>query len=263
MDRIEVIGREAGRFAEVLGQADPAARVPTCPDWDAADLLWHLTKVHMFWAAVLREDPQTEAEVDAIDPEHAERPATVGEMLPLREAATAELLARLRELDDEVPRWTWWEPDQSVGFTRRMQTYEAAMHRIDAELAAGVAVTPLGAEVAAGAIDQSVDIMWGWLPEWGQYRPVSLVELAATDTGQRWLLELGRWTGVGPESGRSFDEPRGVRAEGGAPRATVTGTVEELARWAWSRRPGEVRVSVEGEPDSVTLLAELIEAGMP
>ena len=31
------------------------ARLPSCPDWTVADLLWHLTEVHDFWRTVVAE----------------------------------------------------------------------------------------------------------------------------------------------------------------------------------------------------------------
>lgn len=68
----------------------------------------------------------------------AQRFAGLQQTLPLRERATTELVSQLNALDDSQPRWSWWEPDQTVGFTRRMQTYEATMHRVDAELIAGL-----------------------------------------------------------------------------------------------------------------------------
>ena len=170
MDRIDVIDREARRFAETLSSGDPAARVPTCPEWDARALLWHLTGVHRFWADVLAQDPQTEEEVGALEQEGIQPPGSIEEILPLRAAATADLLAQLRVLSDDEPRWTWWDTDQTVGFTRRMQTYEATMHRIDAELTAGTEVSAIEPDVAAGAIDQCLDVMWGWMADWSSIR---------------------------------------------------------------------------------------------
>jgi len=54
MDRIAIVCTEAQRLADV--------RSPTCPDWSAADLLWHLTEVHFFWAGVLQRDARTESD---------------------------------------------------------------------------------------------------------------------------------------------------------------------------------------------------------
>lgn len=262
MDRITIIETEAQRFADVLTQADPDARVPTCPDWSAAQLLWHLTGVHRFWAEVLRQDPQGDDAVEALEQDDVPAPATVAEMLPLREQATADLLAQLRTLSDDEARWSWWDPDQTVGFTRRMQTYEAIMHRVDAELAAGVPVTAIEPEAAAGAIDHCVDVMWGWMADWADYEPFATIELVATDTGQRWPVEIGHWFGVGPVSGNSFDEIRAVRANGADPTGTVVGPLEQLSRWAWVRQPTRGSIRIEGSEQAREAIAKLVARGI-
>lgn len=263
MDRIAVIRRESDRLAEVLAGVDPSAAVPTCPGWDASDLLWHLTGVHLFWAGVLGSGARTEEDVEVVDASTPERPQSLAGLLGLRERATLELLAHLESLGDEEPRWTWWDEEQTVGFTRRMQTYEATMHRVDAERTAGLDVSPIAADVAAGAVDHCVDVMWAGVPEWADDRSLADVEIVASDTGDRWRVEVGRWSGTGPESGRAFDEPRARRRTDDSgtalPRATVTGTVQDLALWAWGR-DGEV--SVEGEEAAVTAVTELAERGI-
>lgn len=263
MDRIQVIDSEAARLAEVLAQTDPAARVPTCPDWDAAGLLWHFTGVHRFWADVLAQDPQTDEEVGALEQEGVEPPGSIAEILPLREAATADLLAQLRALPDEDRRWSWWDADQTVGFTRRMQTYEATMHRVDAELAAGLPVSPIAREVAAGAVDHCVDVMWGWMPDWATYEPLAVVELVGTDSGAQWLVEIGHWFGTGPESGNEFDMARAVRAgEGVSVTGSVSAGAEQLARWAWNRAPQPGAVAIEGSDEARAAIDRLIAQGI-
>lgn len=264
MDRLRVIAQEAQRFADVLADVDEAAPVPTCPDWDAKALLWHLTGVHRFWADVLEHDPQADHEIEALDLEGKEPPATIAEILALRERATADLIAQLHALPDEETRWTWSDHDQTVGFTRRMQTYEATMHRVDAELTAGEDVSPIGADVAAGAVDQCIDVMWGLLPEWAQQESLAVVELRAGDTEQRWLVEIRRWFGVGPESGTSYDLAWTTRVHGVEPQATVTATsIEQLARWAWGRRPDSGSITVEGSDDGRAAVERLIGQGIP
>lgn len=262
IDREAVIESEAARFGQVLASADPEARVPTCPDWDAAALLWHLTGVHRFWADVLAQDPQTEAEVGALEQGDTPPPGSVAEIAPLQRAATADLLSQLRTRQDDEARWSWWEADQTVGFTRRMQTYEITMHRIDAELTAGVEVTPIDPEVAAGAVDHCVDVMWGWMPDWAEHEPLAIVALEAADTDDRWLVEVGHWTGTGPESGNAFDMPRAVRIASGVPGATVTAPVEQLARWAWGRAPEPGAVRIEGDAGARAAVERLIETGI-
>jgi uncharacterized protein (TIGR03083 family) len=249
MDRIAIIRTEAQRFADVLASTAPDARCPTCPEWSASDLLWHLTSVHYFWAGVLSRNARTEADIGAVEQSKPARPTDVADLLALRETATAALLEELDRLDDTEPRWSWWPSDQTVGFTRRMQTYEATMHRVDAELAAGLPVGPIGADVAAGAVDHAVDVMWGWPPDAKSYEARAVVEFVASDADQRWLVEIGTASG----------NPRAVRAAAGEPTATVTAPVVELALWAWTRGGS---VEIAGDAASVAALDAVITNGM-
>jgi uncharacterized protein (TIGR03083 family) len=155
MDRLAIIDADARRFADVLSSVESAARCPTCPDWTASDLLWHLTDVHFFWAGILERRVQTPADLPAVEGAKPDRPTSPAKLLRLREQATATLLSELANSDDAEPCWSWWAPDQTVGFTRRMQTYEATMHRVAAELTAQLPVSPISPEVSA------VDVMWG------------------------------------------------------------------------------------------------------
>jgi uncharacterized protein (TIGR03083 family) len=252
VNRLAIIDAETRRFAEVLSRTPPDARCPSCPDWTAADLLWHLTEVHLFWAAVLFRGVTSADGVAAVERSKPSRPASMTDLLALREGATAVLLAELRRLDDDEVRWSWWPPDQTVGFTRRMQTYEATMHRVDAELAAGLAISAIAPDVAAGAVDHAVDVMWAWQPEGSRYERRAVVEFIATDTAHRWLVDVGV----------AADWPRAVRAQdsgGVAASATVRAPVADLALWAWNRG-GSVETS--GERASLEALGAVVSRGM-
>ncbi|MHC9292818.1 maleylpyruvate isomerase family mycothiol-dependent enzyme [Mycobacterium sp. LTG2003] len=250
MDRIGIIRTEAQRIADVLSETDPDVRCPTCPDWSAADLLWHVTEVHYFWAAILARNACSEADLASVEQSKPVRPAAVADLLELRAKATAALVGQLERLDDDVVRWSWWEPDQTVGFTRRMQTYEATMHRVDAELAAGLSISAIGPEVAAGAVDHAIDVMWGWQPADTTHEPHAVVEFLSTDTGQRWLIQVGR----------AGDWPRAVRARNtAAATATARGSVADLALWAWGRG-GSVELS--GASESLAALRAVVSNGM-
>lgn len=259
MNAITVIHDESQRLAAVLAEADQNAKVPTCPAWNAGDLLWHLTGVQLFWAGILREDVRTEAGVEAMEAAKPDRPAAITALLRIREEATAALITQLERLPDDEPRWSWWSADQSVGFTRRMQTHEATMHRVDAELTTGQPITPLAPDVAAAAIDHCVDVMWGRLPEWATYQAVAQVRFEATDTGQDWSVELGRWTGTSPDSGNAFDCARAVRGTGEPATGTVRAPVQGLALWSWGRG-GDV--IIEGEPQTRSAIERLIKQGI-
>lgn len=249
MDAIAIIGTEAQRFADVLAGTPPDTRCPTCPDWNASDLLWHLTSVHFFWAGVLGRNARTESDIAAVEQEAPDRPVATPDLLALREQATNALLEQLGRLDDPEPRWSWWPPDQTVGFTRRMQVHEATMHRVDAELTAAVPVGPIGADAAVGAVDQAVDVMWGWPPEGAGYEPRAVVEFVANDVDRRWLVEVGQ----------SKFGPRALRATAGEPTATVRASVGDLALWAWTR--GGV-VDISGDDASVAALDAVVTNGM-
>jgi len=256
MDRLEVIASESQRLAEVLAGTDPSRRCPTCPDWDASDLLWHLTEVHYFWAGILSRPVLAEAELPDVERAKPQRPTGMTDLLALRAQATTALIGQLAALDDAVSCWSWWPSDQTVGFTRRMQTYEATMHRVDAELTAGLPVSPIAKDVAAGAIDHSVDVMWGWKPDDATYRASCVVQFVASDTDQRWLVEVGRWTAAGGAA----EAPMAVRATGRDATATVTAPVVDLALWAWTRG---AEAAVSGAPESVAALNAVVAQGMP
>jgi uncharacterized protein (TIGR03083 family) len=249
MDRIAIIRTEGERFADVLATTAPEASCPTCPDWSASDLLWHLTVVHYFWAGVLSRDARTDADIEAVEQAKPDRPTAMADLLAHREQATTALLEQLDRLDDAEPRWSWWPSDQTVGFTRRMQTYEATMHRVDAELTAGLPIGPIAPDVAGGAVDHAVDVMWGWLPPGEAYQARAVVEFVATDVDRRWLVEVGQ----------PADWPRAVRATVGQPTATVSAPIVDLALWAWTRG-GSVQTS--GEPESLAALDAVVTNGM-
>jgi uncharacterized protein (TIGR03083 family) len=249
MDRIAIIRTEAQRLADVLAVTPADARCPTCPDWSTTDLLWHLTTVHFFWAGVLERNARTESDIAAVEEAMPDRPSAVSGLLGLREQATAGLCMQLESLDDAELRWTWWPAEQTVGFTRRMQTHEATFHRVDAELAAGVPISSIAFDVAADAVDHAVDVMWGWLPDGASYQANAVVEFVATDVDRRWLVEVGR----------ADDRPRAVRATAGEPTATVSGPVGDLALWACTRG-GAVQTS--GQSASLTALDAVVTNGM-
>ncbi|HKV22443.1 MAG TPA: maleylpyruvate isomerase family mycothiol-dependent enzyme, partial [Mycobacterium sp.] len=108
---------------------------------------------------------------------------------------------------------------------------------------------PIAADVAAGAVDHAVDVMWGWMPEGASARSGDVVEFVAADTGAKWLVDVGTWVASDGQSA-----PRAVRATAGEPTATVSGSAEDLALWAWTRGGS---VSISG--DSAALAALLTQ----
>ncbi|ATG51653.1 hypothetical protein CFK38_09035 [Brachybacterium vulturis] len=275
IDAITTIRHEAERLATALTLVDPDQRVPTCPEWTADDLLWHLTEVHEFWAEILATGATTEDEVRAIEAATAARPGEREALLERRAAATEALLAQLETRADEEPAWFWFSEQQGVGITRRMQTHEATIHRVDAELTAGHSVSAIDSRLAAAGLDHVLEVMWPaafeWIPDWAVLTPVAAVEVRPQGGSARWL-GISRWSGTRPRDGQEFDVPVGRLLDGPPadelPRAGAGGSARALCLWAWGREQalehladGAESVRIQGDPEAITALEALIAEG--
>ena len=236
---------ESARFREVLADCDPAARVPSCPDWSAADLLWHLATVQRWWAEVLAARPERPEEIDP------PRPEAYDELLSLYDQWSSDLATRLEEADPREEAWTWSD-DHTVGFILRRQAHEALIHRVDAEQAAGIA-SDIDATLAADGVDEVLDVMYGGMPPWGTWTPgEDTVRVDVTDTGSQIWLRFGIFSGTDPESGTSYADEEDFHVveapddEDVEPDVVVDGTAAALDLWLWNRG-AEADVSVVGD----------------
>ncbi|GAA1293037.1 maleylpyruvate isomerase N-terminal domain-containing protein [Brachybacterium alimentarium] len=273
----DIIREESERLAAALAAADPEQKVPTCPDWVAADLLGHITEVQDFWASVLAKRATTEAEVARIEGSAAaavDDPAAAPE---LRRAATDALLAQLDSRGDDEPAWFWFSPEQSVGVIRRMQLHEATIHRVDAELTAGLTLTPIDSEVAHAGVDHVLQVMWPavfeWIPEWATVRPVALVEIRL-DGAEPGQLLISRWSGTRPRDGQQLGATvarplTDLDEVGELPRAVVSGPPAAVDLWAWGRAAAlggldgeDQKVEIIGDRAAISELDALLAAGI-
>ncbi len=236
LDYLAHLARESARFADVLRHVPPGAQVPSCPDWNADDLLWHLGEVQWFWGTIVRER-MTGSQAQEVAPE---RPADRAGLAAFYARVSRDLGEILAATAPGTPAWTWSQ-DKTVGFIRRRQAHEALIHRIDAELAAGER-SPADPRLSADGVDEVLRVMYGYLPEWATFTPdlAKTLRLRATDTGDSWFVTLGRFTGTDPEDGTSHDEPDFHTAEadrGTAAAAAVSGAAADLDCWLWRRPP--------------------------
>ena len=75
---LEHLADDSARFAHVLRRTPYDTAVPTCPDWTAADLLFHLAEVQAFWARIVGRrltSGEDAEELVTIRPEADERAA--------------------------------------------------------------------------------------------------------------------------------------------------------------------------------------------
>ena len=220
----------------MLALTPAAARVPSCPDWDADDLLWHLTEVQWFWGEVVAGRPAGPPE------EHPERPGSREALLTFFDEVSDRLCSLLSTAGPYEQAWSWAD-EQTVGFTQRRQAHEAMIHRLDAELcaaASGGEVTALPADLAADGVAELVEVMYGGEPPtWGVFTPDGhLTALELTDTGHRLVVRT------------ALDVAHLVRVEDDVPAdATVTGTAAHLDAWLWNRRD-DSGIEVSGSPEA-------------
>jgi uncharacterized protein (TIGR03083 family) len=242
IDFLAHLRAESARFGDVLADADPSAPVPTCPDWTAADLLYHLAEVQHSWATIVRERL---SEPDGVT--EPERPADYQDVLTLFRQQSQSLIDALGQSADDVTVWTWLPGDQSVGFVRRRQAHEALIHRIDAELTAGVPVSEVDRALATDGVAEVLDWMYRPVPSWATSNDGPVGRLVTTDTGAEWLTRVGRWSGHSPNSGKDYtDEPTLRLVASGDPSFTVSGAARDLDAWLWNR-PTVADVVIEGD----------------
>ena len=162
---LDHLAAESARFRSVLAGAPTAARVPSCPDWDADDLLWHLAGVQWFWGEIAERRLTDPDEVEAMDAAREERPSDRDGLLAFFDRSSERLRRVLGELPPETPLWMWSD-DKTAGYIRRRQAHEALIHRLDAELTVDER-TPLDCRLAADGVDEVLRVMRGYEPEPG------------------------------------------------------------------------------------------------
>lgn len=250
---LDHIRSESARFRAVLADTDPAAPVPTAPEWTAADLLWHVAaEVQHFWTYVLESRPAVPTEETYAE---LERPqdASYQDLLARFDELNARFIKTLEQTGPEEPTWSW-SRDNTAAFTYRRQAHEILIHRLDAELTAG-AVTPLDPALAADGIDELLDVFYGGKPDWATFAGSDhYVRVDAVDTDTQTWVQLGLVSGTRPDGDRLEDEPdlSVVSTEeipaGTEPDVVIEGPAADLDAWLWRRRDDE-GIQVTGDTD--------------
>ncbi len=247
---------ESARFRAVLAGCDPDARVPSCPDWTAADLLWHLATVQRWWAEVVTARP---AEPEEVEPS---RPESYGDLLAAFDQWSDELAGVLEAADPAEEAWNWSD-DHTVGFILRRQAHEALIHRVDAELAAGLP-SEVDPALATDGVHEVLAVMYGGMPPWGTWEPgEGVLRVDATDTGEEIWLRVGSFSGTSPASGTTYTDEEDFhvvdRPEGDdEPDVVIDGPAAALDLWLWSRGD-DTEVSVAGDEATYARFRAIID----
>jgi uncharacterized protein (TIGR03083 family) len=221
---IDAITAESNALAYAAAEAGMDAPVPSCPGWTVKDLVVHDGLVQR-WATEIVRTKSTER------PGFGDRPAIPDDELTrwYRDGAVA-LAAELTRADPATPVWTFGA-DQTVAFWLRRQAQETAVHRWDAENAAGD-LSPLSPKLAVDGIDEWLGFLVA--------RGASLsgqgetIHLHCTDTEGVWLITRA---------------PDGVTVERAHAKGDVAarGTASDLDLYLWGRVPAGA-LEVFGDP---------------
>jgi uncharacterized protein (TIGR03083 family) len=188
MDFLESIRQEGERFYETALVANPSLGIPACPGWTIADLAWHLGEVHWFWASDVERRASDPEQLEAAKPA---RPTTYADVTEWGRSQLDRMVRILESTADDIPVWTWAmnESDHTVGFIRRHQVQETAVHRWDMQDAAtNQDPDPIDPEMASDAIDEflSITLPWGV----NHSKPLrGSVHLHCTDVAGEWFIE--------------------------------------------------------------------------
>ena len=143
---LECLAADYGDLRDAASAAELTANVPSCPGWTVADLVRHVAEVYLHKVTLMRtgEEPREWP------------PPSLAAEAPLAALGRAygALRAEFRTRGPGQPAPTWYDPDQTVAFWIRRMALETVIHRIDAELAAGLPVTPVPDDLAADGVDE-------------------------------------------------------------------------------------------------------------
>lgn len=176
-------------LAGLVDGADLTRTVPTCPDWTLRQLATHVGRAHR-WAAEIAStrSPEFIPFRQVPDGKIPDDPAQHASWL---RAGAARIIDSVRAAGSD-PVWTFAGLRPASFWARRM-AHETAVHRADAEIAAGREAS-FDPDIAADAIDEWLGFMSGLGadgdPRVGALPDGAVLHVHATDEG---LEPAGEW----------------------------------------------------------------------
>jgi uncharacterized protein (TIGR03083 family) len=238
---LECLARDYARLRSVAASADLGAPVPSCPGWTVRDLVTHVTGVYLHKVECMKLGAHPENWPPDLPDE---------EPVALLDRAYADLSGEFAKRPASAPTFTWFGPDQTVGFWVRRMAQETVIHRVDAELGAGVAIAEIPADLALDGIDELVHafLEYGstaWPEEFGLLSDADGRAVQVSAGGQSWIIR---------------PTPTGVETKADDVAAEVTGDPTAVLLWLWNRA-GDGSVTVTGDATAVAYLKRVLAAG--
>lgn len=224
-EHITVVGREAKALAAAAEQGGLDVPIPTCPEWNMRDLVRHLGMIHL-WAAghvVQRQDASWGddlGEFPRVWPDLAVFWPDDEKLVSWYLETNANLVKTLEAAPPDTDSWTFLPAPSPLAMWARRQAHETAVHRFDAENAAGIA-SEFDPVLASDGVDELVA---GFAPRKEEF-PVDrdrTMIVHATDTDDRWHITLA---------------PTGITTvrSGGPADVTLSGAASDLYLTLWNR----------------------------
>lgn len=245
------ISEQAGLFAGHLAGADVTVPVATCPGWNVSQLSRHV-EGGLRWAARIvgtrAAEPPPDTALRDLSTAGSENASDLADAI--RDAA-ASLVDALGEAGPAARMWCPVDGGGSTFYARRF-AHETAAHRADAALALGLPFV-LDDDVASDGVEEwlklgSMPFHFDVHPEMRELLGADrTVGLHATDTGERWVLDL---------TGDAIGWRRGAEPT----RSELRGPVADLLLVLY-RRMSTTAVEVGGDGELVDFWLERVAFG--
>jgi len=224
MDHDELLAslrRDAQALLTAARSAAPDQDIEACPGWKPLDLVWHIGEAHFFWSTMVEQRFTDPHQVESMGPQ---RPGDESGVFAFAEDSAAGLIDTLSSLDPSTEVWTW-SKQKDVAFVIRRMAQETAVHRVDAERAAGndYRIDP---ELASDGIDEFLEFFTQRTAEDAPPLDGS-VHLHCTDVAGEWLVTT------------DDDSAYVVTREHAKGDAAMRGDAHDLLMVLWRRSPIE------------------------
>jgi uncharacterized protein (TIGR03083 family) len=160
VNHCDVLRAEIDSFYGAVG--DLGAPVLSCPGWRVGDLVHHLGTVHRRFRRVAEEGWLTRP--PDTDPDERPNPGD-SRVVGWAAAESRRLAAALAVLEPTAPRWNFSSGPQTGAFIPRRMLHETAIHRWDAQDAAGKP----GSFGTDAAVDGALEYLEVFVPRAGAW----------------------------------------------------------------------------------------------
>jgi uncharacterized protein (TIGR03083 family) len=235
-DHIGLLAADGRRFSEVAAATAFDTAVPGCPEWDVGALIRHLGNVHRWAATIMRERLTERPRRDSAGPDGRDP------LLAWFAEGHDQLIEVLSAASPEDRAWTFAPAAGALAFWARRQAHETAIHRLDAEQAAGT-VTPFPTRAAADGVDEWLMLasLRNTVPD-GRGRRL---HVAADDAPGEWVVALS-------------DNGITVERDAAAAECSVRGAASDLFALLMNRCDASA-VEVSGDDDVLRAWRESVQ----